>query len=128
MDSFFVAARAVHFAATISLAGVFAFLCLVADAPSPRLSQRLSVLAWTSLGLALSSGAAWLVLVAAQISGEPVGALNGGIVATVLDQTRFGQVWSLRFALAAMLALLLLAPRGWRGLVWRWAGVSVSHR
>ena len=126
MDSFLIAARAVHFAATISLAGVFAFLCLVADAPLPRLSRRFAVLAWTSLALALVSGAIWLLLVAAEMSGEPFGALNGGIVATVAGRTRFGQVWMLRLVLAAMLALLLLAPRGWRGPVWRWAGLAFA--
>jgi putative copper resistance protein D len=126
MDSFLVSARVVHFAAAISLAGIFAFLCLVADAPSPRLSRRFAVLAWTSLALALASGAAWLLLVAAQMSGEPVGALGGGVVVTVLSQTRFGQVWMLRLILAVALALLLVAPRGWRGPAWRWAALALA--
>ena len=126
MDSFLIAARAVHFAATISLAGVFAFLCLVADAPSPRLSRRLAILAWTSLALALASGAVWLLLVAAEMSGEPVAELGGGVIATVLRQTRFGQVWMLRLALAAALAVLLVAPQRWRGLVWCWAGLILA--
>ena len=126
MDSYLVAARAVHFAATISLAGVFAFLCLIADAPSPRLSRRLVILAWASLGLAFASGAAWLFLVAAEMSGEPVGALDGAIVATVLGQTRFGQVWMVRLVLAGALALLLLAPQRRRGPAWRWTGLAFT--
>jgi putative copper resistance protein D len=128
MEDFLIAARAVHYASTISLGGVFAFLCFVAGPePPPRLGRRLLLLAWASLGLALVSGGAWLVFVAAQMSGEPlVETLGQGVVATVLSSTRFGQVWGLRLTLAVALAILLLAPRGWRGWLWRWAGLALG--
>ncbi len=128
MENFLIAARAAHFASTISLCGVFAFLCLVAGpAPPPRLCRRLWLLAWASLALALVSGGAWLVFVSVQMSGRPlVDTLEQGVVATVLSRTRFGQVWALRLIGAAILTVLLLMPRGWRGRLWRWSGFAVA--
>jgi putative copper resistance protein D len=121
MDEVLIAARAGQFAAAISLCGVFAFLCLVAG-PAFRqsgdttamapLRRRLDLLAWASLALALVSGAAWLVLQSAMMSGQPVGeALAQGVVRIVLTRTRFGEVWLLRCAFAAALALWLLVGR-----------------
>jgi putative copper export protein/mono/diheme cytochrome c family protein len=127
MESLLVAARAVHFAAAISLAGTFTFLSLVVSAqPSPRLERQFAVLAWTSLMLAFASGLVWLLLVAAQMSGAPLGSLSRGIIATVLDRTRFGQVWLMRFGLAVAMALVLLAPRHRRGTLWRLTGLFVA--
>jgi putative copper export protein/mono/diheme cytochrome c family protein len=128
MDSLLIAARAVHFAATISVAGVFAFLCFVirAEAPVP-LARRLRWLAVASLALAALSGAAWLVLLSARISGEGfTAALTRGAAATVLLHTRFGTVWSLRAGLAAALAVLLALPARWRGKGWRWVGLALG--
>ena len=128
MENFLIAARAVHYASTISLAGVFAFLCLVAGPEaSPRLRQQLSLVAGASLVLALLSGGAWLLFVSAQMSGQPIAALlTQGVVATVLTGTRFGQIWILRFVLAMILAVLLLMPQGWRRWLWRWGGLAVG--
>src|ERR1700758_5460936 len=99
MEGFLIAARALHFTAVISLTGVFAFECLVAGpafrqsgaapASAGRLRRRLRWLAWTSLALAIGSGAAWLVAVAAGMSGKPIGvALTQGAVPVVLTRTR----------------------------------------
>ena len=128
MESFLIAARAVHYASTISLAGVFAFLCfVVGPVTSPALRARLSLVAWASLALALLSGGAWLLLVSAQMSGQTIGdTLTQAVVATVLTRTRFGQVWTLRFVLAVILAGLLLLPQGWRGRWWRWGGLAFA--
>jgi putative copper resistance protein D len=128
MESFLIAARAVHYASTISLAGVFAFLCFVAAPAIPsRLCRRLSLVAWASLAVALLSGAAWLLFVSVQMSGQPIAAtLTQGVVATVLNRTRFGQVWVLRSVLAVILAGLLLMPQSWRGWLWRWGGLALS--
>src|ERR1700761_3509107 len=124
MESFLIAARAVHYASSISLAGVFAFICFIALPKikiSPRLGWRLSLLARASLVLAVLSGGAWLVFVAAQMSGQPVAAtISQGVVAIVLQRTRFGQVWMVRAGLAVILAALLLSPQGWRGRLWNW--------
>jgi putative copper resistance protein D len=128
MEDFLIAARAVHYASTISLAGVFAFLCLIAGPDvSPRLCRRLSVLAWASLALALGSGGAWLLFVSAQMSGQPIGAvLTQGVVGTVLNRTRFGQIWIWRFVLAMIVAALLVMPQRWRGPLWRWSGLAFA--
>jgi putative copper resistance protein D len=127
MQALLIAARIVQFAAAISLTGVFAFECLVA-APAFRASGRdyaeasglrrhFRSLAWTSLVLLLISGAGWLVAVAADISGKPLGlALSQGVVGTVLTETRFGTDWLLRLAIAVLLGVLLVARRG----RWRW--------
>ncbi len=128
MEGFLIAARAVHYSSTISLAGVFAFLCFVAGSQQwPRLHRRLSLVAAASLTLALLSGAAWLLYVSAQMSGQTIAdTLSQGVVATVLDRTRFGQIWTLRFLLAVLLAALLVLPQGWRRGWWRWAGLAFS--
>jgi putative copper export protein/mono/diheme cytochrome c family protein len=128
MDRFLIAARLVHYASTISLAGQFAFLCCVADPDGTgRLRRRILLLAWGSLLLALISGAAWLLAVAAAMSGTPVDAvLSQGVVAIVLTRTRFGQIWLIRLALAVLVAICLLARHRWRAPAWRWAGLGLS--
>jgi putative copper resistance protein D len=138
MDGFLIAARTLHFAAAVSLAGMFAFERLVASpafqqsgaaiANAAGLRRRLAWLAWASLALAIGSGAAWLVGVAAGMSGKPLGIalLSQGVVPIVLTRTQFGQDWLLRLALAVLLGFCLLArqarprravrPIGWAAL------------
>ena len=122
MEGLLITARAVHFASVISLNGVLAFECLVAapaflaagasEAATAALRRRLRFLAWLSLAFALVSGAAWLVAVAATISGEPLAAvLSQGTLRVVLIDTRFGEDWLLRLACAVVIAALLAARR-----------------
>ena len=128
-------ARLLHYAASVSLEGTFVFWCLIAwpafaratgaQALQGRIDRRLVALAWASLLLAAASGAAWLVMVASNMSGMPaISVLRSGIVGTVLTQTRFGQVWAIRAALIIVLALSLALQRrrlkyaaGWLGLL-----------
>jgi putative copper resistance protein D len=127
MKGFLIVARFFHFSAVIMLTGVFAFECLVsgpafrhsgaAVASAVGLRRRLGWLAWASLALAIGSGVAWLVAVAAGMSGKPVGAaLSQGAIPMVLTRTRFGEDWLLRFALAVLLGFCLLGRerRQWR--------------
>ncbi len=107
--------RAIHFAATIMAAGVVFFIVFVA-APACRAARddthvraalwpRLAFIAWFSLVLAVGSGAVWLVLTAASMSGElPADVLSGGVLWTVLSQTNFGFDWMTRLLLACLLA------------------------
>ena len=122
MELLLVAARTVHFAATIALAGVFAFQCLIAgpvfaqsDAlagASLHFARRLERLAWASLVLVLLSGAAWLLAVTAKFSGRPLAAaLAQGIWKIVLTRTQFGEDWLLRGGCAAAIALCLAIGR-----------------
>jgi copper resistance protein D len=140
MENFLIAARAVHYAATIALAGGFAFLCLVAGpafrraatdpAAAVYLRRSFAWLGWASLVLALASGAAWLTAVAATMSGEPISAVwSQGVVVTVSTETRFGEVWLLRLALAVLVGLCLLAQerqRDWASGVAAWAALAVA--
>jgi len=110
-----VYARFVHFAATIAATGVVFFIVLVFE-PAVRgaaantrvfksLRRPLAAIAWSGLALAVVSGAAWLVLNAAAMSGEPVAdAVAAQVLWTVLAQTTFGIGWLVRFALACGLA------------------------
>ncbi|MGB6712145.1 MAG: hypothetical protein WBE30_00835, partial [Candidatus Cybelea sp.] len=64
------------------------------------MDRPLLALAWVSLLVALASGAAWLVIVASNMSGMPLTAvLQGGVIGTVLTQTHFGQAWTIRAGL-----------------------------
>lgn len=138
MPGVLIAARCLHYAATISLVGVFAFSCLVA-APALRrvgaesvaldLRRGLPVLAWASLALALVSGAGWLVAIAAEMSGRPLAAaLARGDVGLVLTQTRFGTDWLLRLGLVVPLGLVLLGQRRTRGVAGAagWIGLGLA--
>ena len=138
MDWLLVAARWAHFAATIALFGGIAFDCLVlrptlatagaAPGEATLLARRLLRLAWTSLAVALVSGAVWLFAVAGMMSGQPVAvALSQGVWKIVLMQTQFGADWLVRLGFAGGIAIsLLLRSRGdtvprsaaaWAGLV-----------
>jgi copper resistance protein D len=106
--------RGVHFAATLLASGTVAFALVVAapagtKVQADQLKRRLTVLAWVGLGVAILSGAAWLVLLASDIFGAPVVdiCLHGGVWPVLFD-TRFGVVWCTRLALALLLLGLLL--------------------
>jgi putative copper export protein/mono/diheme cytochrome c family protein len=130
MEGFLIVARFFHFGAVIMLTGAFVFERLISS-PAIRqsgaavvsaagLRRQLGWLAWISLVLAIGSGAAWLVAVAAGMSGKPLGiALSQGAVWIVLTRTRFGEDWQLRFALTVALGFCLL---GQRGQPWRVSG------
>lgn len=126
MDPLLIAARTVHFAAAISLVGVFAFRRLIAGplfaaagegiGPVWRLDRDLVRLAWCSLALAAVSGAVWLLAVAADISGQPLAAvLARGTWTIVLTRTRFGADWLARLGLAGLVGACLLLPGRRRG-------------
>lgn len=121
MDGPLVVTRAVHLAATLLLTGGLAFQCFVA-APLSGTKSGAALEAhmrtwfartnWTALAAALVSGAAWLVLLSAEIGEVPAAqALSEGWPWLVLTQTTFGTVWTVRLAMIALLAGLLLAPR-----------------
>jgi putative copper export protein len=112
VDGALIAARAIHFAAQISLAGIFAFVAVIAapayarfgSAMPARLRRKLVVIAWTSLALVLLSAIPWLLLVARSMSGRPISVvLAQGLVRTVVTGTQFGHVWVLRFGLVVLL-------------------------
>ena len=113
MDDPLFYVRALHFAATLSVAGVVFFIVGISE-PALRdatddmraafaVRSRLAWIAWISLVLALLSGVPWLALTAESMSGQPLGALSHGVLWTVLSQTDFGNNWLLRFVVACLL-------------------------
>ncbi len=115
-----IAVRGVHFVATVLAVGPAAFMALVAE-PDAGLRKHLSRLTWSALVLAVVSGAAWLALLAADLTGDKfTDAIRNGGVWTVLTETRFGIVSTLRLTLAVALALLILWPRA------RWLALAAA--
>src|ERR1700722_17448140 len=107
--------RAVHFAATISVAGVVFFSVFVGEpafrlvgenGPIPAIVRaHLARTAWIGLTLGVATGAGWLILQAEQMSELSLMAVfSQGIARSVLSDTEFGNDWTVRFALAVLLA------------------------
>ena len=122
MADLLICVRAVHFAATTLLAGVVFFIVFVGK-PAWRsvgndrvvvvIIRRLAAIAWIGFILVLLSGAAWLTLTAADMSGLSVTQVFGGdVLWTVLSQTTFGQAWLVRFVLGCVVAATLPAGLG----------------
>jgi putative copper resistance protein D len=100
-----IGARAVHFAATMLASGVVFFAVFIAaDAPA-AFQSRLAAIAWPALVLSVISGAAWLLLTAQSMSGQPLAdVVSQGVIWTVLLQTDFGNDWLVRLVIACLLA------------------------
>ena len=108
-----IASRFLHFAAVLLLFGAAAFPLYAyregeRSAQSDALSARTrSILLWSAI-LALISGILWLSFTSANMSGSVAGAIDPGIILTVIRETDFGRVWIWRLALAAILVVVLL--------------------
>jgi putative copper resistance protein D len=129
--------RAVHFAATIVLAGVVLFFALVAepafsnagkDARLPaRVGFPLRWLAWISLALVVVSGLAWLIALAQHLSdGTVTAVLWDGIVWIGLTKPGFGATWAARFALVVVIAACLPITSGRPNALRRWAAAFAA--
>src|SRR5882724_1852091 len=111
--------RAIHFAATAIVAGTLTFRAAVAEpayrsAPKGRamIDARVRLVAWSGLAVAVVSGAIWLALQTAAMSGESYGeAMMSGLMITVLNETQFGLVSEIRLVLAILLAVCLTYDR-----------------
>lgn len=114
-----IAVRGIHFAATAVVAGTLVFGTVVAkpaslsEQPVARMLRTQSLrVASIALAVALLSGAAWLSLQAASMSGLPLGeAMTSQVLSTVLNQTQFGVVTEMRSVLAIFLAACLAFDR-----------------
>lgn len=114
-----IAVRAIHFAASAVTTGTLVFLTVVARPASPADEAVAKLLrmqglrvAWIGLVAALLSGAIWLLLQAASMSGLRLSeAMTSEVLLTVLSQTQFGQVSEIRFALAIILVVCLAYDR-----------------
>jgi copper resistance protein D len=118
LDDPLIWVRALHFASTMAVAGAVFFMGFVAE-PSFRavhndkhiaalVRLRVATITWTSLALAVVSGAGWLILQADRMGESSIAeAFSQGIVWTVLSETDFGHDWMVRFAIAVSLAAAL---------------------
>jgi copper resistance protein D len=107
----------------MALFGGFSFLVFIArpafrDAGAEgagawyKLNRFCRIMAWWGIGGGLVSGAMWFALQTTTMSGLPLDeALTGHVLATVVRDTEFGQVWVLRFALIVALSALLMRTR-----------------
>lgn len=118
-DAPLVATRAVHFAATAVTAGNILFQAAIAGPASHgraavAAAVRTRALLISRLGLcaAVISGAIWLMLEAASMSGMPLDkALGLDVLSTIVNETQFGQVTAIRAGLAICLAICLVRDR-----------------
>ena len=118
-ETLLLAARFVHYASTIALAGCLCFAVTIA--PTRWLDAVWHRVAWAALPIIALSGALWFIAQAARMSGSPIaGALRPELLSTVLWHTQFGPVFALRLGVCALLALALLrgtVPARWIALV-----------
>src|SRR5438445_1610163 len=114
-----IVVRAIHFAATAITVGVLIFRAVVAQpalhstGAASILAMRLIVrAAWIGLAVTVASGAAWVLLQAAAMTGLPLReAATTDILSTVVTETQFGMVSEIRVALAIVLAVCLSYDR-----------------
>ncbi len=114
-----VIVRAVHFAATAITAGAFVFRAAVAEpalrsAPAAAriIRSQNRWVASVGLAIAVASGAIWLLLQAAAMSGLSFGqAMTADVLLKVVTETQFGLVSEIRFVLAIVLAGCLANDR-----------------
>ena len=111
MDAVLIGIRIIHFASTVMAGGILWFCCLIAGPAGAmslahgRFRRALARLLWANLGLVLLSGAAWLLVLSADIAGETAAeALSEGVPWIVLAETRFGHAWIARLVIAGLIA------------------------
>jgi putative copper resistance protein D len=116
LDDPLIWVRALHFASTMAVAGAIFFLGYVAepcfgavndhDRLASLIRSRLAVITWAALALAVLTGLAWLVLLAARMGDDVplIDVVSEGVLGTVLAATDFGWDWILRLILAGLLA------------------------
>jgi copper resistance protein D len=119
-----IVVRAVHFGATILVAGALLFSVLVAEPVWQRPGEQaagllpcrrqIALVALLALAVAVASGIVQLVLIAAAVTEEPwTDVIADGVAWAFLSDTHFGAIAQLRLLLAIGLAGLLLWS-GWR--------------
>src|ERR1700741_3072244 len=113
-------AGAIHIAASILLAGLFAFRLVVLAPVASRygrvdrfhpgfkgMSGRLALVAWLTVVI---SAIVWFVFVAASISGAAtLFDVDGDTFRLVLLQTQFGHLWALRLVGCLIVGILMFS-------------------
>ena len=107
-----IVTRAIHFAATAITTGTLIFRAVVTEAaiysanPAAIIVRRQTLrVAWICLAISAVSGLIWLLLEAASMSGLPFRqVMTSDVLSTVVNDTQFGLVSEIRFAMAVILA------------------------
>ncbi|MEH2611861.1 copper homeostasis membrane protein CopD [Bradyrhizobium sp. AZCC 1693] len=131
IDGPLVLTRAIHVAASATLAGGLIFRGFVAEPalqPSPEayavIQPRIAELTWAGLVVAAATGAVWFVLETMSMTGLGGGeAMRSGAMLTVANETQFGMVSEVRATLTAVLAACLLFNRF---VQLRWLAVVIA--
>ncbi|WP_024518723.1 copper homeostasis membrane protein CopD [Bradyrhizobium sp. Tv2a-2] len=131
IDGPLVLTRAIHFAASATVAGVLTFRGLVAQPalrPSPEgyaiVQARLVGLTWAGLAVAVATGILWLTLETMMLAGVAFGeAIRSGAMLVVVNETQFGLVSEIRGGLAVVLAACLMLDRF---ALARWVGLAAG--
>ena len=126
-----IATRAVHFAATAMTVGSIVFESFVAmpvlrhdTTREASFRKRTRPGIWISLVVAVVSGAVWLMLQTASMSGMPLhAALSSDVLSTVVNETQFGEVTTIRAGLAICLAACLVYDRS---AITRWLRLAAA--
>jgi copper resistance protein D len=111
--------RAIHFAATAMTTGTIIFQAMVAGAAlhsaeplTTVVRKQIRCLVWIGLAITGVSGAIWILLEAAAMSGLPFReAVTSEVLLTVVSDTQFGRVCEIRFVLSMILAACLAYDR-----------------
>ena len=114
-----IASRAVHFAASLVVAGVAIFSAIIrgVSRTTSRAVKRQDWLMLAALVVAVLSGAAWLLFLAANIAQSTVtAAIGDGTTWGVLTDTQFGRVWIARLLVAMLLFCIWLVGTPTQGL------------
>ena len=99
-----VVVRFLHYVAITTLAGAAFFPFYAYDGAEPEMlgRWRSSVLLWSAV-VALISGAAWFAFAVANMSGALADVVDPEIIGSVVRDTGYGLVWTVRMILAAVL-------------------------
>jgi putative copper resistance protein D len=119
IDGPLVVVRGLQFAATAITTGTLIFRAVVAAvasrsaAPAAIIVSRQTLrIAWICLAISAASGIIWVLLQAASMSGLPFAeAMTSDVLLTVLNETQFGMVSEIRFALAVVIGVCLAYDR-----------------
>ena len=126
LTAWLAAVRAVHFASCLLIGGVWAFDRLVVVTTAAARWRRLAVgLLLGATPVALLSGAAWFVLVAADMSDVRLAqAVHRSVLGPVWSQTQFGRAWQVHTAAwaagAVAAGVWVVMGRG------RWVGLALA--
>lgn len=109
MTSTMVLCRFLHFTVVLMLFGAWVFKPLLLGRQTLLDPILARVSRWLA-AVALLSGIAWLLLIAASMAGTWAAAFDPPTLGLVLGNTFFGQVWRWHLLLNGLLLVLLLTP------------------